>query len=166
MPVWVAAQDRPPPLRPPLLRFGKTHKSIVLFLFFDWIFRRSSTCALIAEHRHICNVTDFGAVGDGKTLDTRSINTAVQACHTVVFPAGTYLTGTISLRNNTELVLATATILAAPRGNYEIDNPPPEALACEPGAPYAPACQDYGHSHWADALLTGAMRVAPLASVS
>ncbi len=56
------------------------------------------------------NVTDFGAVPDGRTMDTAAIARAVAACAaarggTVVFPAGRYLTGSIALESNMTLQL-------------------------------------------------------------
>ncbi len=48
-------------------------------------------------------VTDFGAVGDGKTLNTRAIQSAIDACEEngkVVIPAGTFLSGAICLKSN------------------------------------------------------------------
>ena len=45
------------------------------------------------------NVRDFGAVGDGKTLDTAAVQKALDTGKIVRFPAGTYLTGTIYLRS-------------------------------------------------------------------
>ena len=66
------------------------------------------------------NVRDYGAVGDGKTLDSPAINKAIEACAaagggTVWIPAGTYLSGSIRLTNNLNLHIdAGATILAAP----------------------------------------------------
>ena len=65
------------------------------------------------------NVRDFGAVGDGKTLDTAAIQKALDAGGIVHFPAGTYLTGTIYLRSNGGLDLAPgATILGSPDKNH------------------------------------------------
>jgi polygalacturonase len=56
------------------------------------------------------NVLDYGAVPDGKTMDTASIARAVAACEqahggTVAFPAGRYLTGSIILGSNMTLDL-------------------------------------------------------------
>ncbi len=65
------------------------------------------------------NVKDYGAAGNGVRLDTESINKAVQACAaagggTVFFPAGKYLTGTVSLKDNVTLWLDSgATILGS-----------------------------------------------------
>lgn len=67
----------------------------------------------------IYNVREFGAVGDGKRLDTRHIMAAIDACAgkgggTVLLPAGKYLTGAIRLRSNVNLHLDTgATILGS-----------------------------------------------------
>jgi polygalacturonase len=56
------------------------------------------------------NVKDFGAVGDGTTLDTASIQKAIddittKGGGTVNVPAGTYLVGTILLKDNVTLHL-------------------------------------------------------------
>ena len=56
------------------------------------------------------NVLDYGAVSDGKTLNTKAIQKAIDECASngggsVQFPAGTYLTGTISFKDNVILNL-------------------------------------------------------------
>lgn len=67
----------------------------------------------------ILNVKQFGANGDGKTLDTPSIQTAIDNCDlngggTVVIPPGNYLCGTIHLCSNLELrIMMGATIIAS-----------------------------------------------------
>ncbi|MDR3707863.1 MAG: glycosyl hydrolase family 28 protein [Capsulimonadaceae bacterium] len=67
----------------------------------------------------VFNVVDSGAAPDGRTLDTDAIQKAVDACSqagggTVRVPAGTYLTGTINLRDNVTLSLDTgATLLGS-----------------------------------------------------
>jgi hypothetical protein len=68
----------------------------------------------------ICNVRSFGAKGDGAALDTAAITKAIRACAqagggTVLFPAGTYVTGTLELLSNITLQLdAGAVILGSP----------------------------------------------------
>ena len=65
------------------------------------------------------DVTDYGAAGDGETLDTPAIQKAVDRCAkqgggTVHLPAGTYLSGTIHLRSHVTLHLAAgATLLGS-----------------------------------------------------
>ena len=67
---------------------------------------------------NIYNVRDFGAIGDGETLNTQAIQKAIDACAkaggTVYFPPGTYKAGSFYLKNNITLYLATgATILGS-----------------------------------------------------
>lgn len=65
------------------------------------------------------SVRDFGAKGDGTTLDTLAIQAALNAAakvsgSTVVLPEGTYLSGSIFVKSHTTLLLeAGATILGA-----------------------------------------------------
>jgi polygalacturonase len=104
------------------------------------------------------NVRTFGAVGDGKTIDTPAINRAITAAAdsgggTVHFPAGVYACYTIRLKSHVSLFLdAGATILAASvpnegttSGGYDAAGPPPA------WASY----QDFGHAHWPNSLIWG-----------
>ena len=59
----------------------------------------------------IYNVKDFGAKGDGITLDTGAVQAAIDLCHqekggTVMVPAGEFVIGTIELKSNVTLHLA------------------------------------------------------------
>lgn len=54
------------------------------------------------------NVMDFGAVGDGQSLETPAIQAAIETCRragggTVYFPAGNYVTGAIFMHSCTTL---------------------------------------------------------------
>lgn len=56
-------------------------------------------------------VTDYGAVGDGKTKNTEAFKKAIEACSKngggrVVVPLGSFLTGAIYLKSNVNLHLA------------------------------------------------------------
>jgi polygalacturonase len=62
------------------------------------------------------NVRDYGATGDGETLDTAAIYSAIAACTeagggTVYFPAGRYLTGSVHMENNLTLYLDQGSVL-------------------------------------------------------
>jgi polygalacturonase len=102
----------------------------------------------------VYDVRAFGAKGDGKTLDTRAINQAIEAAAaagggTVDFPAGTYLSVSIRLRSNITLQLNQgATILAADPspGKVTYDLPEPNEWDMY---------QDFGHSHWQNSLIWG-----------
>lgn len=64
------------------------------------------------------NVLDFGAVGDGKTLNTTAIASAIAAVKKtgggeLYFPAGIYRSGTISATDNLTIHLAPGAILYA-----------------------------------------------------
>ncbi|MBT9332574.1 rhamnogalacturonidase [Paracidobacterium acidisoli] len=96
------------------------------------------------------SVNAFGAVGDGKTIDTPAINRAIEAAAakggTVFFPAGTYACYSIRLKSNVALFLDQgAVILAAEGAQYD---------AAEPNTAWD-AYQDYGHNHWHNSLIWG-----------
>ena len=62
------------------------------------------------------NVIDFGAVGNGKSLDTEAIQKAIDSCAAknggiVDFPAGVYLTGTLFLSSSVNLHLMKGSVL-------------------------------------------------------
>jgi hypothetical protein len=57
------------------------------------------------------DITQYGAIGDGKTLNTIFIQKAIDECNKsgggkVIFPAGNYLSGTIELKDNVLLHLS------------------------------------------------------------
>ena len=102
------------------------------------------------------DVRAFGAVGDGRTLDTAAINRAIAAAHavgggTVILGPGEYLSHSIRLRSRITLHLETGAMLIAA-------DPPAEG---EPGGYDAPEDgppnihQDFGHSRFHNSLIWG-----------
>jgi len=96
------------------------------------------------------NIRDYGATGDGKTLDSPAIDKAIDDCAasgggTVYFPAGTYLSGSIHLKSNIHLFLdAGSVILGASQ----------EMKAYDPAEPVDPnGFQDGGHSFFHNSLI-------------
>jgi polygalacturonase len=71
----------------------------------------------------VFNIKDYGATGDGHTLETKAINKAIAACAdagggTVLVPSGTFVTGTFRLFSNMDLLLSPgAVIMASPNTN-------------------------------------------------
>jgi polygalacturonase len=100
----------------------------------------------------VFNVRDYGAIGDGKTLDSPAINRAIQACSavgggTVWIPAGTFLSGSIRLTNNLNLHLdAGAKLLGAPQNLNAYD-----FTEEWDGQAY----QDGGHTYFQNSLIWG-----------
>jgi polygalacturonase len=99
------------------------------------------------------NVRNYGAVGDGKTLDSPAINKAIEAAAavgggTVDLPAGTYLSGSIRLKSNIHLVIeAGAVLLGAPQSMKAYD--------VEEAWSGVRAYQDGGHSFFHNSLIWG-----------
>ena len=96
------------------------------------------------------NVRNFGAKGDGKTLDHQAINAAIDTCVAhgggrVVLPAGTYLCGSIRMKSHVELhLMAGARILAAPASMKAYDKAEEWV---------GPAYQDGGHTYFRNSLI-------------
>ena len=70
----------------------------------------------------VYNIRDFGAKGDGATLDTAAVQAAVDACAhdrggTVLVPAGVFVIGMIQLKSNVTLhIAAQGTLLGTADG--------------------------------------------------
>jgi len=122
----------------------------------------AATKSSIKTTPDIFDVRAFGAVGDGKVVDSPAINKAIEAAAaagggTVLFPAGTWLSFSVRLKSHVDLYLSQgATLLAA-------DSPLPGQMtgynggtydAAEPNTAWD-AYQDYGHNHWHNSLIWG-----------
>ena len=101
----------------------------------------------------IYNIRAYGAVGDGRALDSEAINKAIEAAARagggqVYLPAGDYLSGSIRLKSNISLYLEQGATIIATTENA--------ATAYDQAEPSANTTfQDSGHSHWHDGLIWG-----------
>ena len=108
-------------------------------------------CCGVAVAAGVYNVRNYGAKGDGKTLDSPAINAAIEAAvknggGQVLLPAGTYLSGSIRLKSDIDLHLsAGCTILAAPASMKAYD--PSESFGG------FPEYQDGGHTYFHNSLI-------------
>ena len=76
-----------------------------IFTFWTFI---CLTIHLMAVSTGFYNIKEYGAEGDGVHIDSPAINAAIEAAHvagggTVYFPAGTYLSYSIRLKDNISL---------------------------------------------------------------
>ena len=66
----------------------------------------------------VWEIREYGAVDDGRTVNTAVIQNTIDRCHqagggTVLIEGGVYLCGTIFLRSNVTLEIAQGTVLKA-----------------------------------------------------
>jgi polygalacturonase len=103
-----------------------------------------------ADAAPVFNVKSYGATGNGTTNDTPAINKAITAANKagggiVEFPADTYLAGgSIHLLSNVTIQLDKGSTLAGASSGYD-------KAESNPNDKY----QDYGHSHFHDAMIWG-----------
>jgi len=74
----------------------------------------------------VYDIVDYGAVGDGETVNTDAIQKAVDACAAggggrVLVPAGVFVSGPVFLRSNVEFHLSSGAVL---RGSRNFDDYP------------------------------------------
>jgi polygalacturonase len=137
-----------------ILRSGLLLSPLLLLPSLTTVKQHAQHRSRVGAPNAIFDTRSFGAKGDGKTLDTRAINKAIDAAAavgggTVIFPAGTYLSISIRLKSNITLQLDQgATILAADtvHGKVSYDLPEPNEWDMY---------QDFGHSHWQNSLIWG-----------
>lgn len=73
------------------------------------------------------SILNYGAVGDAETMNTKAIQSTIDACAdagggTVIIPKGKFLTGTIILKSNIEIhIMRNATLLGS---KNHVDYPP------------------------------------------
>ena len=104
----------------------------------------------------VLDVRSFGAVGDGKAIDSPAINQAMEAATVsggaVYFPAGLYLCYSIHLKSAVSLYLDHGSVIIAaetPREGTTSGYDPAES-----NTPWE-AFQDFGHNHWHNSLIWG-----------
>lgn len=89
--------------------------AFVSILFFTVTAKNNKKSQLASKREY--NVISFGAIPDGKTLNTKAIQKAIDTANKdksggkVIFPTGQFLTGSIELKSNVELYFAESAVL-------------------------------------------------------
>ncbi len=115
--------------------------------------------AAVVPSPGLINVRDFGARGDGVTIDSPAIDRAIAAASargggTVYFPVGVYASYTIHLKSSVTLYLDRGAVLLAASVPLEGTTSGGYDMA-EPQDPAIEPFQDYGHNHWKNSLIYG-----------
>ncbi len=97
------------------------------------------------------NVKDFGAAADGKTLNTKAVQSVIDFCHkagggTVFFPKGEYVLSTVFLKSNIKIELANDAIIYGSENFYDY---------CPDEKVEYPLYQDASHSFFHCSLFVG-----------
>ena len=100
------------------------------------------------------DIRDYGALGDGKSIDSHAINRAIEAASakgggTIVVPPGEYLCFSIRLKSHITLVLSPGSMIVAAdpdkhEGQYDL----PEGV-------FEEQLVDYGLAHFHNSLIYG-----------
>ena len=106
--------------------------------------------------RPLRDVRNFGATGDGKTIDTAAINRAIEEASssgggTVYFPAGSYLCYSLHLKSKVALYLEQGATIVAADPASDASRSYDAAESNKPWEDY----QDFGHNHWHNSLIWG-----------
>ncbi len=93
-------------------------------------------CAANFAQSKVFDITAYGGIGDGKTVNTRALQTAIDECSkngggTVFIPPGIFVIGTVYLKSNTHLYLQNGAIV---RGSSNLNDYEPYT----PEKPYVP----------------------------
>ena len=96
-------------------------------------------------------VTDYGAIADGKTLNTQAVQRAIDECNkngggTVIFPDGEYVLSTVFLKSNVTVNLSENAAILGSNDFYDY---------CPEEKVNYPLYQDASHSFFNCSMFVG-----------
>lgn len=96
----------------------------LLLLFLLSILISKTILSQSAVDNKIYSITSYGAIGDGKTLNTTAIQKAIDDCRqhgggTIEIPTGNFVTGTLRLYSNMNLYLQPGAVLTGSTENKD-----------------------------------------------
>ena len=94
------------------------------------VFSNTKDCTKNKTQKDTYSILNYGAVSDGTTLNTKAIQSAIDACAnsgggTVVIPAGNFLTGMLLMRSNVEIHFKQNSVLL---GSENLEDFPLQAI--------------------------------------
>lgn len=127
-------------------------KSLASILLLSMMIVFSSQASILLKPVNF-NIREYGARGDGKTLDTKAINHTIEIAAqegggTVFFPAGNYLSGSIHLKSNITLYLDQGAVIIATGSETSAEYDETESVKIT-------NFQDYGHTYFHNSLIWG-----------
>lgn len=114
----------------------KAYPNLLLFMVL-----LTSSAGLAGSAMRVYNICDFGAIGDGQTLNTRFIQKAINSCAeagggTVYLPPGTYMAGTVFLKSNVTLHLEAGAVLLQSKSMDDYVKPEEKSYAYHTSSNY------------------------------
>ena len=128
-----------------------------LTITFAWVFLFFAISLQAADGSKVFDVRQFGAKGDGKTLDTAAIQKALDECGTaaggtVKFSPGIYLSQPITIRTKTTVLLDAGATLLASTNQSDFMKMPGDWLKAKSGGDFIPLISG---KNLTDVTLTG-----------
>jgi parallel beta-helix repeat protein len=100
-------------------------KNIVILTLCILLYLTAQSQVTIENNRiSVYNITNYGAVADGKMSNTAAIQKAIEDCHkhgggTIVIPSGNFVTGTVRLYSNMNFYFEAGAVLTGSKENKE-----------------------------------------------
>lgn len=100
------------------------HKKNILFIATCILINVAAQSQTTTNSATVYTITNYGAIGDGKTLNTAAIQKAINDCHqhaggTIDIPTGNFVTGTLRLYSNMNFYLEPGAMLTGSMDNKD-----------------------------------------------
>lgn len=95
---------------------NRSNLFLILFSLFIFVFKANVTFSQQPLAKKIYNILNFGAIPDGKILNTKAIQTAIETANKnnggkIIFPKGLFLTGSLEMKSGVDIYLEAGAVL-------------------------------------------------------
>jgi len=124
------------------MRTSSRRTVLILLSAVAWTLLSPAARAQSSPPATVFDVRNYGAKGDGVTLNTAALNKAIEVCAsagggTVYVPAGKYVSGTVHLKSNVTLWLDSGATILGSANMADYDEAVPGYVAARPGKWYS-----------------------------